>query len=38
MNKKKVIWAIIIAIIVVPIVFNKVAGLITAKIIAESLS
>src|SRR5574344_202611 len=35
MNKKKVIWAIIIAIIVVPIVFNKVAGLITAKIIAE---
>ena len=35
MNKKKLIWIIIIAIIVVPVVFNKVASYIAGKIAAE---
>ena len=35
MNKKKVIGIIIAAIIIVPIVFNKVMGFVTAKIAAE---
>ena len=35
MDKKKWIGVIIVAIIVVPIVFNKVAGIITAKIASE---
>lgn len=36
MNKKKLIWIIIAAIIVVPIVFNKVMGAIGAKMAAEA--
>lgn len=35
MNKKKLIWIIIAAIIIVPVVFNKIAGIITAKLAAE---
>lgn len=35
MDRKKLIGIIVIAIIVLPIVFNKVAGIITAKIAAE---
>ena len=35
MNKKKLLWIIIAALIIVPIVFNKVAGIITEKIMAE---
>ena len=35
MSKNKLILIIILAIVIVPIVFNKVAGLITAKIAAE---
>lgn len=35
MNKKKIIGIIIAAIIIVPIVFNKVMGLISARIAAE---
>ena len=35
MNKKKLIWIIIAAIIIVPVVFNKIAGLISAKLAAE---
>ncbi len=35
MNKKKLIWIIIAAIIIVPVVFNKVAGYIADKIAAE---
>lgn len=35
MNKKKIIWIIIAAIIIVPIVFNKVMGFVSAKIMAE---
>ena len=35
MNKKKLLWVIIAALIIVPIVFNKVAGIITEKIMAE---
>lgn len=36
MNKKKLIWIIIAAIIVVPIVFNKIMGVIGAKMAAEA--
>lgn len=35
MNKKKLIWIIIAAIIIVPVVFNKIAGIISAKLAAE---
>lgn len=35
MNRKKIIWIIIAAIIIVPIIINKAAGIITAKIAAE---
>lgn len=35
MNKKKLIWIIIAAIIIVPVGFNKIAGLISAKLAAE---
>ena len=35
MNKKKLIWIIIAAIIIIPVVFNKVAGYIAGKIAAE---
>ena len=35
MSKNKLILIIILAIVIVPIVFNKVAGIITAKIAAE---
>lgn len=36
MNKKKLIWIIIAAIIVVPIVFNKIMSIIGAKMAAEA--
>ena len=35
MNKKKLIWIIVAALIIVPVVFNKVAGYIAGKIAAE---
>ncbi len=35
MNKKKLIWIIIASIIIVPVVFNKIAGIISAKLAAE---
>lgn len=35
MNRKKIIWIIIAAIIIVPIIINKAAGIITAKIAAQ---
>ena len=36
MNKKKIIWIIIAAIIIVPIVFNKIMSVIGAKMAAEA--
>lgn len=36
MNKKKLIWIIIAAIVVVPIIFNKIMGVISAKMAAEA--
>lgn len=36
MNKKKIIWIVIAAIVIVPIVFNKVMGFVGAKLAAEA--